>query len=88
MNPVEILYKSVDVLACEVESDPLEEAEGNGPEEMKEEFFSFLSLGDDLVFFDEVKHGDKRATMYPDTEHLNHETSFLVADDAFGEEDP
>lgn len=86
LNPVEILDESVNVLASEVESDPLEEAEGDGPEEMEEEFFAFLSLGDDLVFFDEVEHGDKGAAMYPYTEHFDHEASFLVTDNALGEE--
>ena len=75
------------MLACEVESDPLEEAKGDGPEEVEKEFFAFLSLGDNLVFFDEVEHGKKGATMYPDAEHLDHEASFLVTDDALGEED-
>jgi hypothetical protein len=76
------------MLACEVESDPLEEAEGNSPEKVKHEFFAFLSLSDDLVFFDKIEHGDKRAAVYPDTKHLDKEISFLVANDAFGEEDP
>ena len=44
-----------------------------------------MSLSDDLVFIDEIEHADKGAGMDPEIEHLNHETSFLVADDAFGE---
>lgn len=74
------------MLSCEIESDPLKETEGNGPQQMKQYFLALLSLCHDLVFLDEVKHGHKRASMHPHTEHFNHESSLLVADDALWEE--
>jgi hypothetical protein len=88
LEPVKVFDESINVLSGEVEPDPLNEKERNGPEEMKEEFFTFLCFCNYLVFFDKVKHGKKRPTMDPDTEQLDNKASFLVTNDTFGKEYP
>lgn len=80
--------ESVNVFSGEFPFHPLNKRKRQGPEQMKKYFLALsMFLSYDLILPDKIEHGDKGTAMYPDTQKLDDEGSFLILHDAFGEKD-